>query len=153
MRIEFVVEFLFSLFSQSKDIPPLKFLFITFPSRTRKQFRLTTSSSNSCKYSQFRNKSCLKLVCLRRICSQKVCIRDIWKYDLRSKKEMSTSCWPSVPVNLFSPPPYNIPVVLVQQCVLRLSPVFHAVLGVPYRTLGHSAKQKTRQLLFLFILM
>ena len=152
MRIEFVVEFLFSLFSQSKDIPPLKFLFITFPSRTRKQFRLTTSSSNSCKYSQFRNKSCLKLVCLRRICSQKVCIRDIWKYDLRSKK-MSTSCRPSVPVNLFSPPPYNIPVFLVQQCGLQLSPVFHTVQGVPYRTLGRSAEQNTRQLLLLFILM
>ena len=66
---------------------------------------------------------------------------------------MSTSCWPSVPVNLFSPPPYNIPVFLVQQCGLQLSPVFHTVQGVPYRTLGRSAEQNTRQLLLLFILM
>ena len=66
---------------------------------------------------------------------------------------MSTFCWPSVPVKLFSLPPYNIPVFLVQQCGPRLSPVFHTVQGVPYRTLGRSAKQNTPQLQFLFILM
>lgn len=163
MRIEFVVEFLFSLTPRETspgapaspfDVPPFNFCFITFFLRTRKQFRLTISYSNSCKCSQFRNKCCVKLVCLRRICSYKVSSCNIWKYNLRVGKEMLISCRPSVPVNLFSPPPYNIPVFLVQQCGLRLSPVFHRVQGVPYRTLGRSAKQNTRrQLRVLRILM
>ena len=85
MRIEVVVELLLSLTLRDTspgapaspyDVPPFNFVYyVSF--KNTETISVDNKLFNSCRYSQLRNKCCVKLVCVRRICSYQVYICDI----------------------------------------------------------------------------